>query len=672
MLSNPEVPMKCLPLGHPRRFLALLPLLAGFALLLLAPAGQSQDEIKKQPEPDKELQAKKQGILNKMFKEELSKKAEPGVARQLAETLLSEAIKTKDDAALRFVALVMARDLAAEAGDTVTALAAIDEIAKYYTADSLAMKANMVKLAAEKATSKEDNEAITELALSLLEEAIANDSYTVGEQLAKAAEEAATKTKIVPLYAKVEKRTAELEQAKKEFGRMAKYVEILKTTPDNAEANYEMGKYLCLVKGNWEKGLPLLLKGTDKVYTELAKRDLANPKETAVQLELGDEYAGLADNEKGLTQKMLLKRALHWYAKCAPTLEGGLNKVRVEKAIEEITKLFPSGPVVGFGSSVISTQLRSFDKGHFNGIQCLAISSDGKLVLSGGTQEGTVRLWDFAKGKELKQLNGHTNEIWGVAFSPDNKVGASASTDQTMRTWDLNNGAAIRQFFGHKDWVRGVFFMPDKKHIITASDDHRLVIWDLGNGNQVKTMQGHTNFINGFAMTKDGKRAVTGSDDNTIRVWDLTNATEIAKFIHNNQVWSVAISNDGKKVVSAGSDSNVRVWDVDKKAEIRKLEHPTRVWSMAFSPDGRQLVCGTGGGVNQVPKGINFGPNPPQFGQQDNALYFWEFETGKFVRRLTGPNGHVRAIVWTPDGRNVISGGLDNMIRVWGEGKGVK
>jgi WD40 repeat protein len=182
-------------------------------------------------------------------------------------------------------------------------------------------------------------------------------------------------------------------------------------------------------------------------------------------------------------------------------------------------------------------------------------------------------------------------------------------------------------------------------------------------------MVGHQQFINGFAMTKDGKRAVTGSDDNTIRVWDLGTGQEIARFQHNTQVWPVAISNDGKKVVSAGLDSNVRVWDVDKKVEIRKLEHPTRVWSMAFSPDGKVLVCGTGGQVNQIPKNINFGPNPPQFNQNDNALYFWEFESGKFLRRLTGPNGYVRALVWTPDGQYLVSGGQDNTIRVWGAGK---
>jgi WD40 repeat protein len=450
---------------------------------------------------------------------------------------------------------------------------------------------------------------------------------------------------------------------------MAKFADILAKNANDPDANVEMGKYYCLIKGNWEKGLPMLLKGQDKVYTDLAKRDLAGPKDTHEQLDLGDDYATLAENEKGLTQKMLLKRTMYWYARCLPGLQSGLNKVRVEKSIEEISKLFPSGQVIGVGSAVITAHLRNFDKGHFNGIQCLAVSNDGKFVMSGGIQEPSPRLWDFAKGTMLKQFTGHKDEIWGVAFSHDAKVVASASTDMTLKTWDPASGNNLRTFIGHKDWVRGVFFMPDQKHIITASDDNRIVIWDLANGAVVKQMQGHTNFINGFAMTKDGKRAVTGSDDNTTRVWDLGTGQEIAKFFHNTQVWSVAISNDGKKVLSAGNDSNVRVWDVDNKMEIRTLPHPARIWAMAFSPDGKVLVTGTGGQVNQIPKEINFGPNPPQFNQQDNCLYFWEFPSGKFLRRLTGHTNVVRALVWTPDGRHVISGGQDNSIRVWGEGK---
>jgi WD40 repeat protein len=411
----------------------------------------------------------------------------------------------------------------------------------------------------------------------------------------------------------------------------------------------------------------MLVKGQDKDYLALAKRDLANPRETLEQLDLGDEYYRLAEAEKALTHKNLLKRAYYWYVKCQPNLGSGLNKLRVEKRIDQIAVLNPStpAPIVAI-SARIDTMLKQFDRAHVQGIQVLAISHDGKLVVSGGIQESTVRLWDTKTGQQLRQLTGHKDEIWGVAFSPDDKTIASASTDKTMRTWQTATGNSLGTFAGHTDWVRGVYFFPDKKRILTASDDYTLRTWDLGNANELKRMTGHTNFVNSLSVSRDGKRAVTGSVDQTVRVWDLDKAEEIGRYFHNNEVWAVAISPDGKKAVAASTDNVVKMFDLDKKQEIRQVTHPTRVWAIAFSPGGKQFVTGTGGPVNVVPKEQIEGGWPQQ-GNNDASLYFWETDSGKAVRRLSGHTGNVRAVAYASDGRFVVSGGDDNTMRLWGE-----
>jgi WD40 repeat protein len=661
--------MKRLPFHHPRQLLVFLALTLA-VLLLVSSSTPGQGGKGKQPEPDKAAVAKAEKILNKMFKDELAKaKTDAAVARELAEVLLREAKATNEDPPLRFIALHYARDLAAQAGDTATALAAIEELAKHYTVDTLAMKTKMLALAADKATSKDDHVTIVDAALALLDEALANDNYEAAQSLVKAAEEAATKTKNLQIYARVEKRGLEVDQAKKEFGRMQKFIDVLNTMKDDPTANLEMGKYFCLTKGNWERGLPMLLKSADKTYLALAKRDLDSPKETRAQLDLGDEYATMAENEKGLTQKMLLKRAHHWYVKCLPNLDSGLNKIRVEKAVEEIAKLFPASvPTISVSNVAIAALLRTFERAHFNGIQVLAVSPDNKWVISGGMQESTVRLWDLQTGKQTRQLQGHKDEIWGVAFSQDGKQCASASTDKTMRLWETDNGNAVRTFTGHTDWVRGVYFFPDKSRMLTASDDYTLRIWDLKNGNEIKRMAGHTNFINSLSVSKNGKRAVTGSVDTTVRVWDLEKFEEIARFQHNQEVWATAISPDGKKVVSAAVDNTCKMWDVDGKKEIRSLQHPTRVWSIAFAPSGKVVATGTGGIVNNVPQGMIEGGWPQQ-NNNDTSIYFWEVDSGKPLRRLTGHTGYVRALAFSLDGRVLVSGGDDNMIRLWGEAK---
>jgi WD40 repeat protein len=657
-------------LTHQQRLLTTLALAVLGLIVVIGPT-LSQQETRQggqQPLPDKAVLAKKEKTLTTMFKEELTKaKTDAQAGRDLADLLLREAKLTHEDPALRYIALIYARDLAAQAGDTAVALAAIEELAKYYTVDTLVMKTAMLNLAAQKATTKEDSVAIAEQALQLIDEALANDNYQVAQDLIKAAEDAATKSKMLQLVARVEKSGAEVEQGKKEFARMSKFVDMLAKNPDDVGANREMGVYFCLVKGNWDKGLPLLVKGQDKDYLALAKRDLANPKETLEQLDIGDEYYRLAEAEKALTHKNLLKRSYYWYVKCLPNLGSGLNKLRVEKRVDQIATLNPATPTfIVTASSRIDTMLKQFDRAHVQGIQVLAISHDGKLVVSGGIQESTVRLWDTKTGQQLRQLTGHKDEIWGVAFSPDDKMVASASTDKTMRTWETASGNSLGTFSGHTDWVRGVFFFPDKKRILTASDDYSLRTWDLSNANELKRMTGHTNFVNGLSVSRDGKRAVTGSVDQTVRVWDLDKAEEIGRYFHNNEVWAVAISPDGKKAVAASTDNVVKMFDLDKKQEIRQITHPTRVWAIAFSPNGKQFVTGTGGPVTVVPKDQVEGGWPQQ-GNNDASLYFWETDSGKAVRRLSGHNGNVRAVAYASDGRFVVSGGDDNTMRLWGE-----
>src|SRR5262249_44561375 len=144
--------------------------------------------------------------------------------------------------------------------------------------------------------------------------------------------------------------------------------------------------------------------------------------------------------------------------------------------------------IITVSNATITSLVRTFEKAHFNGIQVLAVSPDSKLVVSGGIQESTVRLWDLNTGKQTRQLQGHKDEIWGVAFSPDGSQVASASTDKTMKTWETTTGNNLRTFTGHTDWVRGVYFFPDKTRILTASDDYTLRIWDLKNGNELKRM----------------------------------------------------------------------------------------------------------------------------------------------------------------------------------------
>src|SRR5262249_16754416 len=131
------------------------------------------------------------------------------------------------------------------------------------------------------------------------------------------------------------KKAEEVAVLVKEQQRVKPFVQKLKDSPDDAEANGEVGKYLCLARGLWQKGLPLLARGKDQKLKELAQKDLARPKATKAKVTLGNAWWELAEKEKPPAQHRLQERAAFWYEKALPDLTG-LSRTRLEKRLETV------------------------------------------------------------------------------------------------------------------------------------------------------------------------------------------------------------------------------------------------------------------------------------------------------------------------------------------------
>jgi hypothetical protein len=639
------------------RYCCGLLLLALFTTLILMREQEVQAQTKKLPAPDKEALAKADTLIRKLYEKELAQaKANSTFGRKLAGDLLKEGLETNpaEDPNLRFAAIALARDVAAGAGDHTTALTAIDELANTFNIDTSAMKSATIAAAVKGADSKEANTELAEMALQMIEEALEHDNYESALSLAETAKLAAAGAKSLALASRVKKVDADVRAMQKEFDRVKTFVTKLQKNPDDKEANLEVGKYYALLKGNWQKGLPLLAKSDDADLKSLAEKDQAKPKASKKQLELAAAWDALGEKEKGPARGQLLRRAYYWYEQALPDLSG-LSLVKIEKRMEAIAKEF--SPTTS-GTGNITGELRRLE-GHAGGLSGVSLSADGRWALTGSSGDNTLKLWDAKSGKESRSMTGHTGQIQGVAISPDGKIAASCATDNSIRIWALPGGQLTRTILGHNDWVRGVVFLPGGKQLVSISDDRTVRIWDVGTGKQVRNMMGHTNYINSLSINREGTRALTTSSDNTARIWDLKTGQEVVKFTgHTAIVWAGALSPDATRAVTSSYDNTIRVWDAKNGKELRKLDHKgTMIWAAAFAPGGRKVVTAGGGKV---------GVNGQVLPNTDFSLHVWDIDNGKEVRKLDGHHTWVRALAFSADGNTLISGSLDATARLWG------
>lgn len=233
---------------------------------------------------------------------------------------------------------------------------------------------------------------------------------------------------------------------------------------------------------------------------------------------------------------------------------------------------------------------------HTNDVVSLAFSPNGKLLVS-TSLDWTVKLWDAATGTAVKTFVGSMGWISSVAFSPDNKLLASAS-EKTIRLWDATTGAALMTL-KPEGYCHNLVFSPDSKLLACDTERGPLELWDAAAGVVLKTLKGHTTYVKFIAFSPDGKLLASASGDSTVRLWNAATGAALKTLEgHNFVVSFVAFSPDARLLASASWDRMVRLWDPATGRAVRTLKgHTDSVKSVAISPDGKLLASASQDGT---------------------------------------------------------------------------
>jgi WD40 repeat protein len=162
---------------------------------------------------------------------------------------------------------------------------------------------------------------------------------------------------------------------------------------------------------------------------------------------------------------------------------------------------------------------------HDGHVETVAFSRDGETAITADVaadlKRGSLRLWETATGTLLRTLHGHTAGIQTVAVSQDGKYLVSCSFDRTARLWNLATGESIGIPLQHQAPVRDVAFSRDGRNVFTASEDNTARRWHVPTGLPIGPAFVHGRKVQVVTVHPKGTLAATGSWDHTAGLWEV-------------------------------------------------------------------------------------------------------------------------------------------------------
>jgi WD40 repeat protein/tRNA A-37 threonylcarbamoyl transferase component Bud32 len=292
--------------------------------------------------------------------------------------------------------------------------------------------------------------------------------------------------------------------------------------------------------------------------------------------------------------------------------------------------------------SRFTRQMKGAMQGHSQPISTVIFSPDGRQVAS-ASADNTVIVWDLKTKQPRHVFKDLKSPVNVLAFSPDGKRLAGASFGSPLLVWDIATGKRVVEVTELQAPTMGLAFSPDGKTVVTA-DTLRIVLRDATTGKTMRAVTEQGQGAMSITFRPDGKHLAGVTAESKLKIWEVETGKELHSLPGQYAGGSSAASYspNGKRLAVGCPDQHSRIFDAETGKELRAIKDDLPVRQAVFSRDGTRLAT------------ISFGSD----------IRVWDAEKAGAPVVLKGHQGLLNSIDFGPDGL-LVSGGSDLTIRLW-------
>ncbi|MGD2180365.1 caspase family protein [Lusitaniella coriacea] len=220
-----------------------------------------------------------------------------------------------------------------------------------------------------------------------------------------------------------------------------------------------------------------------------------------------------------------------------------------------------------------------FLKGHEGAVYDISFHPKDNTIIASSGEDGTIRIWDLQKRKQINIHQDFKGNIIRANFSPSGKeIAFTTVVDSKVKVLDIEN-KTITVLESHKGPLSGVAFSSSGE--VLASSDYwgNVYFWD-GNSYELigEIDSKQKGYLHNIAFNQNDKIVILCGEDGTIELWDITNIKKNKKpqlkqliQAHKSDVKQAILNPiNSREIISSGEDGIVKIWDIGKAKSIKE------------------------------------------------------------------------------------------------------